>query len=58
MPELDVVAGVCSYTGGFIAQEPPRGRRSFAEWVEASGPELGTRYVSELERNFRPYAPI
>jgi NADH dehydrogenase len=44
--------------GLLLSREPPRGRRSFAEWVEASGPELGTRYVSELERNFRPYAPI
>ena len=24
----------------------------------ASGPQLGTRYVSELERNFRSYAPL
>jgi hypothetical protein len=44
--------------GLLLSREPPRGRRSFAEWVEASGPELGTRYMSELERNFRPYAPI
>jgi hypothetical protein len=44
--------------GLLVSDEPPRGRRRFAEWLEASGSELGRRYVSELERNFRPYAPI
>ena len=41
-----------------VSSEPPRGRRSFADWVEASGPQLGTRTCSELARNFRPYAPV
>jgi uncharacterized protein YbjT (DUF2867 family) len=41
-----------------VSNEPARGRRSFAQWVEASGPQLGRRYVSELDRNFRPYAPV
>ncbi len=44
--------------GLLLSSEPPRGRRSFADWVEASGPQLGTRYESELERNFRSYAPL
>ena len=51
--ELDALAA-----GLLLSNEPPRGRRSFAEWLEASGPQLGTQYVSELARNFRPYAPL
>jgi NADH dehydrogenase len=51
--ELEALAA-----GLLLSSEPPRGRRSFADWVEASGRQLGTRYVSELERNFRPYAPV
>lgn len=41
-----------------VSSEPPRGRESFLDWLAASGPGLGRRYVSELERNFRPYAPL
>lgn len=33
--------------------EPPRGQDSFRSWVEAHADELGRRYVSELDRNFR-----
>jgi uncharacterized protein YbjT (DUF2867 family) len=41
-----------------VSAEPPRGRDSFAEWLERHGPALGHAYVSELARNFRPYAPL
>jgi uncharacterized protein YbjT (DUF2867 family) len=44
--------------GLLVSSEPPRGRRSFAEWLEASGATLGQVYESELARNFRPYAPL
>jgi len=40
------------------SREPPRGTASFRSWVEASGEALGRGYVSELARNFRPYAPL
>ena len=41
-----------------VSAEPPRGRDSFREWLERNGETLGRRYVSELARNFRPYAPL
>jgi len=41
-----------------VSREPPLGRASFREWLAASGDGLGRRYVSELSRNFRPYAPL
>jgi uncharacterized protein YbjT (DUF2867 family) len=41
-----------------VSDEPPRGHASFSEWVARHGGELGRRYVSELARNFRPYAPL
>ena len=41
-----------------VSREPPRGHDSFREWLGANGDELGRRYVSELERNFRPYAAL
>jgi hypothetical protein len=41
-----------------VSAQPPRGRASFREWLERNGSELGRRYVSELARNFRPYAPL
>ena len=41
-----------------VSAEPPRGRGNFREWLERHGETLGRRYVSELERNFRPYAPL
>jgi len=41
-----------------VSHEPPRGDDGFREWLEASGEALGRRYVSELARNFRPYAPL
>jgi uncharacterized protein YbjT (DUF2867 family) len=49
--------------GGLMASllasdEPPRGRERFADWLRGEGDRLGRRYVSELARNFRPYAPL
>ena len=41
-----------------VSDEPPRGRERFSDWLGAEGDRLGRRYVSELARNFRPYAPI
>jgi uncharacterized protein YbjT (DUF2867 family) len=41
-----------------VSAEPPRGRDSFREWLERNGDTLGRAYVSELARNFRPYAPL
>lgn len=49
--------------GGLMAEllvstEPPRGRIRFSSWIDGNGSTLGRSYVSELARNFRPYAPI
>jgi uncharacterized protein YbjT (DUF2867 family) len=41
-----------------VSAAPPLGRASFREWLAAAGPALGRSYVSELDRNFRPYAPL
>ena len=41
-----------------VSHDPPTGGRSFRAWLEASGDSLGRAYVSELARNFRPYAPL
>jgi uncharacterized protein YbjT (DUF2867 family) len=41
-----------------VSDEPPRGRESFREWLERNAASLGRAYVSELARNFRPYAPL
>jgi uncharacterized protein YbjT (DUF2867 family) len=41
-----------------VSGEPPRGRERFREWLREEGDRLGRRYVSELARNFRPYAPL
>jgi uncharacterized protein YbjT (DUF2867 family) len=41
-----------------VSHEPPLGRASFREWLERNGAGLGRAYVSELARNFRPYAPL
>jgi uncharacterized protein YbjT (DUF2867 family) len=40
-----------------VSNEPPRGRDSFRDWVLAHGDELGSRYVSELARNYG-HAPL
>jgi uncharacterized protein YbjT (DUF2867 family) len=41
-----------------VSKEPPLGRDSFREWLERDSTSLGRAYVSELARNFRPYAPL
>jgi uncharacterized protein YbjT (DUF2867 family) len=41
-----------------VSTEPPLGSDSFGEWVLTNRARLGRRYVSELRRNFRPYAPL
>lgn len=45
-------------TSLLTSDEPARGRASFTAWVERTADALGRRYVSELARNFRPYAPL
>ncbi|MDQ5821563.1 MAG: NAD(P)H-binding protein [Actinomycetota bacterium] len=40
-----------------VSHDPPTGRDSFREWLEANAEQLGRRYVSELARNYRR-API
>ena len=39
-----------------VSHEPPRGIRSFEEWLAANGPTLGRAYTSELARNWRSSA--
>ena len=41
-----------------VSDKPPLGRDSFRDWLARNGEGLGRRYVSELRRNFRPYAPL
>ena len=41
-----------------VSQEPPTEHGSFAKWLDESGATLGTRYSSELARNFRSYEPL
>jgi NADH dehydrogenase len=41
-----------------VSDEPPRGTNSFRAWLREHGDTLGRRYVSELARNFRRYAPV
>jgi uncharacterized protein YbjT (DUF2867 family) len=41
-----------------VSHGPPLGHASFRDWLAANGDDLGRRYVSELARNFRPYAPL
>jgi uncharacterized protein YbjT (DUF2867 family) len=36
----------------------PLGTERFSDWVAANADTLGRAYVSELARNFRPYAPL
>ena len=40
------------------SNEKPQGTERFSDWVDANGDTLGRAYVSELARNFRPYAPL
>lgn len=39
--------------GLLVSHQPPRGRDRFDEWLEANASRVGTRYESELRRNFR-----
>jgi uncharacterized protein YbjT (DUF2867 family) len=41
-----------------VSDDAARGRDRFDDWVAGEGERLGRRYVSELARNFRPYAPV
>ncbi len=41
-----------------VSEQPPLGVDRFDDWVAENGGMLGRRYVSELARNFRPYAPL
>jgi uncharacterized protein YbjT (DUF2867 family) len=40
------------------SREPPRGSERFGDWVAENADALGSRYVSELARNFRSHAPL
>lgn len=51
--ELDALAA-----STLVSDEEPRGAESFRAWVREHGDALGRRYVSELARNFRPYASV
>jgi NADH dehydrogenase len=39
--------------GLLVSHQPPLGHISFIEWLSGSGPALGRRYLSELDRHFR-----
>jgi NADH dehydrogenase len=52
----DEVAGLLAEL--LVSQAPPLAAKSFGEWLASHGGDLGRRYVSELARNFRPYAPL
>jgi len=61
---MDVVTGAFSYTGSYIARrllESGRGVRALSRVPDpehALAPRLGRTYLSELARNFRPYAAV
>lgn len=40
------------------SSDSPLGSERFSDWVVANAGTLGRAYVSELARNFRPYAPL
>jgi len=44
--------------GLLVSDRPPLGTTRFPGWLAEEGDSLGAKYVSELDRNFRPYAPI
>jgi hypothetical protein len=44
--------------GLLVSSEPPAARRRFSDFVSENAEVLGRRYVSELARNFRPYAAV
>jgi len=39
-------------SGLLVSKEPPRGRTSLRDWLEANKGRVGKRYASELERHF------
>lgn len=41
-----------------VSDTPPTGTERFSDWVRRNADTLGRSYVSELDRNFRPYAPL
>lgn len=41
-------------SGALVSREQPRGRASFGEWLAATGPRLGRRYLPEVARHFSP----
>jgi len=43
--------------GVLVSHQPPLGRRRFSEWLHASAPWLGRRYLSEVGRHFATGAP-
>ena len=44
--------------GLLVSSEPPAGRRRFSNFLSENTDALGRTYVSELARNFRPYAAV
>ena len=54
-PEEEVAA---LQTNLIVSEQPPLGRDRFEDWAAENADMLGRRYVSELARNFRPYAPL
>ena len=39
--------------GLLVSNEEPTGETSFTRWLQENGSSLGTRYVSELNRQYR-----
>jgi uncharacterized protein YbjT (DUF2867 family) len=52
----DELAGLAASL--LVSDRPPLGTTSFREWLREDAASLGAKYVSELDRNFRPYAPV
>jgi len=44
--------------GLLVSSEPPAARRRLSDFVSENADALGRAYVSELARNFRPYAAV
>ena len=44
--------------GLLVSSDPPAGRRRFSDFVSENADALGRTYVSELARNFKPYAAV
>jgi uncharacterized protein YbjT (DUF2867 family) len=52
----DELAGLAASL--LTSNQDPLGTARFTDWVRANASTLGRAYVSELARNFRPYAPL